>query len=65
MPEPIWHPVRVPPLRSDIDVHLRASRQIVKRAQRLRDLVDLFAVFALVGTAAGGITALFTTGVYS
>ncbi len=61
----VWARTGVPPLRSDIDVHLRASRQIVKRAQRLRDLVDLFAVFALAGTAAGGIIAIFTTGLFS
>lgn len=51
---PSWEPVRVPPLRSDIERRSRAYRRSLRRVQR----TGWFALASLLGFAAGAFAAL-------
>lgn len=54
MNEWFWEPVRVPPLRADIDRRLRSFRRTQRRAER----GARFALVALLGFTGGALTAL-------
>ncbi len=58
---PVWERTGVPPLRADIDGRLRALRRSEASARRFLGLTSS----ALLGTAVGGVAALFTTGLFS
>ena len=61
MIELTWPRTGVPPLRADIDGRLRALRRAEAALRRVLGLTSS----ALLGTAAGGVVALFTTGLFS
>ncbi len=54
MPEPTWHPVRVPPLRRDLDRIGREYRSALARVRR----TGWYLTAALFGFAAGTLVAL-------
>lgn len=54
MTEPTWTPVRVPPLRRDLDRQSREYRQSLARVGR----TGWFMLSALLGFAAGAFAAL-------
>ena len=58
---PVWERTGAPPLRVDIDGRLRALRRAEGALRRVLGLTS----FALLGTAAGGVAALFTMGLFS
>lgn len=54
MNEWFWEPVRVPPLRADIERHRRAYRRHLRRVERTGWVV----LSALLGFTAGALVAL-------